>query len=146
MKKTFLVLCSVALFCLASCSNSKTESNDSADVKKVENTEAAKASDGDETLQLPNSEGLPTVVDFSATWCPPCQEFAPIFHDAEKIYEGKIVFKSIDVDEHREYVDRFGIEAIPLTIYFDAQGKEVARAEGLMTAKEFDQKLSVLLK
>lgn len=146
MKKTFLVLCSVALFCLASCSNSKTESNDSADAKKVENTEAAKASDGDETLQLPNSEGLPTVVDFSATWCPPCQEFAPIFHDAEKKYEGKIVFKSIDVDEYREYVDQFGIEAIPLTIYFDAQGKEVARAEGLMTAKEFDQKLSVLLK
>lgn len=42
----------------------------------------------------------------------------------EKAYSGKAAIVFIDVWEHREEAERFGIRAIPTQIFFDADGKE----------------------
>ena len=41
------------------------------------------------------------VVDFSATWCPPCQMIKPKFHELAKKTAG-VVFLEIDVDDNAE--------------------------------------------
>ena len=52
----------------------------------------------DETLQ---SDKL-VVVDFTATWCPPCQRIAPKFAElAESLGEAAVLVK-VDVDENSE--------------------------------------------
>jgi thioredoxin 1 len=38
------------------------------------------------------------VIDFTATWCPPCRTIAPIFADMAKKFPN-VVFLKVDVDE-----------------------------------------------
>ena len=56
----------------------------------------------------------PCVIDFTATWCPPCQAIAPKFEamaEDEK-YKG-IKFYKIDVDANGEASQAAGIECMP---------------------------------
>lgn len=41
---------------------------------------------------------LQIVVDFTASWCPPCRLMAPIFAECAKIFTN-VIFVKIDVDE-----------------------------------------------
>lgn len=56
---------------------------------------------------------LPVVIDFNATWCGPCQRFAPIFEETAKAYKGKAIFMSVDVDKAPEAARQFEVSAIP---------------------------------
>ena len=76
-----------------------------------------------------------TMIDLGAKKCIPCKMMAPIMEKMEKIYKGKAVIAFIDVWEHREPVNRFGIRAIPTQIFFDKNGKEVYRHAGFMPEK-----------
>merc|ERR1711869_46266 len=52
------------------------------------------------------------VVDFTATWCGPCQRIAPVFAKlAEEMPD--IVFVKVDVDENEETAGACGIQAMP---------------------------------
>lgn len=95
--------------------------------------------------QLKSEKGLPVVVDFYADWCGPCQQFKPIFHDAESKYAGKVDFKTVDVDAQGELADRYGIRSIPTVIFFDKEGREVYRETGFVDAPLFDAELTTLL-
>ncbi len=80
-------------------------------------------------------KGMVTMIDLGAKKCIPCKMMAPIMEKMEKIYKGKAVIAFIDVWEHREPVNRFGIRAIPTQIFFDKNGKEVYRHAGFMPEK-----------
>ncbi|OVA09089.1 Thioredoxin [Macleaya cordata] len=68
------------------------------------------------------------VIDFTATWCPPCRMMAPIFADlAEKFTE--VVFVKIDVDELKDVCEEFEVEAMP-TFIFIKQGVVVDKIVG----------------
>ena len=69
----------------------------------------------------------PTLVDFWATWCGPCQMLAPIL---EEIGETHRVVK-IDVDENAELAMAFGIESIPTVLAF-RDGQIVGKSIGLV--------------
>merc|ERR1712139_357843 len=52
------------------------------------------------------------VVDFTATWCGPCQRIAPVFVKlAEEMPD--VVFVKVDVDENDETAADCGISAMP---------------------------------
>jgi thiol-disulfide isomerase/thioredoxin len=40
------------------------------------------------------------VLDFTATWCPPCQKIKPHFKEMAKTYAGKAILCMVDVDEN----------------------------------------------
>ncbi len=77
-------------------------------------------------------KGIVTMVDLGAKKCIPCKMMAPILEKLEKAYSGKAAIVFIDVWENNEEAKRFGIRAIPTQIFFDADGKEVARNTGFM--------------
>ena len=93
--------------------------------------EIAKA---DEFNNLP-VKGMVTMIDLGAKKCIPCKMMAPILEKMERVYKGKAVIAFIDVWEHQEPVNRFGIRAIPTQIFFDKNGQEVFRHEGFLAEK-----------
>ena len=47
------------------------------------------------------------VIDFYATWCPPCRRAAPIFAELSKQYKDKpIKFLKVDVSNQKALADR----------------------------------------
>lgn len=56
---------------------------------------------------------LPIIIDFNATWCGPCQRFAPIFEAVAKEYKGKAIFMSVNVDNSPNAARQFEVSAIP---------------------------------
>ena len=94
--------------------------------------EIAKA---DEFNNLP-VKGMVTMIDLGAKKCIPCKMMAPILEKMEKVYKGKAVIAFIDVWEHQEPVNRFGIRAIPTQIFFDKDAKEVYRHVGFLAEKD----------
>jgi thioredoxin 1 len=73
----------------------------------------------------------PVLVDFWATWCPPCRAMAPIVERAAKSLAGQVKVAKLDVDRHPELAERYGIHSIPTFIVF-AGGRPVAARAGAM--------------
>jgi thioredoxin 1 len=80
-----------------------------------------------ETRVLKSS--TPVIVDFWATWCPPCRALAPTYEQLSKEYQGKLAFAKMDIDENQVTPMRLHIQAVPTLIVFK-DGREVARLVG----------------
>ncbi len=73
-----------------------------------------------------------TMVDLGAKKCIPCKMMAPILEKLTKQYEGKAAIIFIDVWEHRDQAEKFGVRSIPTQIFYDKNGKEVYRHQGFL--------------
>ena len=78
---------------------------------------------------------LPKLLDLGATKCIPCKMMAPILEELKKEYAGKMKVEFIDVWQNEDAGKQYGVNMIPLQIFFDANGKELFRHEGFF-AKE----------
>lgn len=58
--------------------------------------------------------------DFWASWCGPCQAFAPIYEAASERYPD-IVFAKVNTEEEREIAAHFNIRSIPTIMVFRSQ-------------------------
>lgn len=77
-----------------------------------------------------------TLIDFWATWCPPCKMMNPVVEELEKEMAGKVTFVKYDVDQNSEIAQKYGIMSIP-TYVIEKDGKEVVRASGAKPKEEF---------
>ena len=60
------------------------------------------------------------VIDFTATWCGPCNMIAPVYHELSETEEIKrlgVVFLKVDVDENQETASEYGVAAMPTFIF-----------------------------
>merc|ERR1711964_22312 len=81
----------------------------------------------DEFKAAKGQAGL-TVIDFTATWCPPCQRIAPKYAELDGKYEGVTLLK-LDVDENADGSQEAGIKCMP-TFQFYKGGEKVYQMEG----------------
>ncbi len=58
------------------------------------------------------------LVDFWATWCPPCRMQGPIVETVAEQVKGRAVVSKLDVDAAKDVSRKFNIEAIPTLIVF----------------------------
>merc|ERR1711990_1157025 len=84
-----------------------------------------------ETLEAYNAtirENKRVVVDFTASWCGPCQYIAPVFEELAAKYPD-VTFIKVDVDENDEAAAAAGISCMP-TFQFHLDGAKVAEMQG----------------
>ena len=71
----------------------------------------------------------PLIIDFTATWCPPCKMIGPIFEGYMEKTKGKLTLKKLDVDANSKASQAAGISAMPtFKVYKD--GAEVEKLQG----------------
>jgi thioredoxin 1 len=61
---------------------------------------------------------VPVLVDFWAVWCGPCKAIAPTVEELAKQYKGKVKIAKMDVDEHQQVPQQYGIRSIPTLLLF----------------------------
>ena len=96
----------------------------------------------DNPVDKARSGGLPSLIDFGSTGCRPCDMMAPILATLKKKYENKLNVLFIHVGEEKILAARYGIQSIPVQIFFDKSGKEVFRHTGFFPQAEIEKKLN----
>ncbi|MCP3097437.1 thioredoxin [Myxococcus sp. K15C18031901] len=82
----------------------------------------------------------PVLVDFTATWCPPCRFIAPIIEALAVEYRGRMKMTRLDVDAHPETASQYGIRAMPTLLIFK-EGKVVRQLVGALPRAKLEQEV-----
>lgn len=105
----------------------------------------AAVTDAEFDIKVLQSE-KPVLVDFWATWCPPCRMIAPVVEDLATEFGEQVTVLKMDIDENPQTPRQLGIMSIPTVIVFK-DGKPAERQLGYRPDIKGDlkQKLQDLL-
>jgi len=107
-------------------------------------------------VKLSDFAGQPVVLNFWASWCPPCKAEMPVFNEVYADLQNDIVFLMVDLvdgpretqakgqqyvndqnfslpiyfDNDQEAYSAYGITAIPTTLFIDSDGNIVSSNQG----------------
>ena len=84
-------------------------------------------------LEQALSSGLPTLAEFGRGICVPCKAMKPILEELATEYEGKLNVVIVEIDDHMDQAQDYGIMAIPTQIFFDSSGQEITSHTGFYT-------------
>jgi len=100
---------------------------------------------GDNWAKEVENSDKPVLVDFWATWCPPCVALTPVIERVAAKYADRVKVGKVNVDEHPDLASEFGISSIPRLFVFNKSKKPVHSMVGLKTEGELGQVLDKVL-
>ena len=122
------------------------------------------------TVRLEDYKGKVVLLNFWATWCPPCRAEVPDLVRWQREHEGRglqvigVTYPPTNRAAVRRFVRRnkvnypvlFGAtgtktlfsegETLPMTIVIDGEGNIRSRIEGILLPEEFEEKIKPLLR
>lgn len=128
-----LVVLSAAIMIITSCGHAgaRNTEEEAAQKKQTKAVVELNSNDFNKLVYNMNVEEtdylgtLPAIVDFTATWCGPCQRIAPILEELAAEYNGKIVIYKVDIDKERDLAKAFNISSIPAILYIPLNSEPV---------------------
>ncbi len=95
----------------------------------------------DNPVDQARSSGKPTLVEFGAAGCVPCDMMQPILENLRKKYQDRLNIVFVHVGQEQILGTRYGITSIPVQAFFDRSGKETFRHTGFFPQDEVEKKL-----
>ena len=122
-------------------------------------------------FDLSELKGTPVVINFWASWCPPCKQELPDFEAMYKKYSPQVDFMMINVTDGAQeteksakaYLDSqnftfpvyfdvylqgsyaYGITSLPTTIFVDSEGNIVTYAVGMIDGETLEKGIKMIL-
>jgi thioredoxin 1 len=87
---------------------------------------------------------LPAIIDFYATWCPPCKKLSPLLEDLAVKYKGKIIVYRVDVDAEQQLAQSMGIQNMPTLLFIPAIGQP-QQSVGLVSTEALEKMIHEIL-
>lgn len=100
--------------------------------------------DQDFNKEVIEEKNLPVLVDFSATWCGPCQMIAPIIEELASEYSGKIKVVKVDVDQAPKTAGQNDIMSVPTFMIFK-NGQVIKQFVGARNKEGFREEIEMIL-
>ncbi len=170
----------IAMVFLAGCGNENTTLKESADEAKVEQKEELKlqtlenvqiaVNQTDEGLKLEGYEDKVVLLNFFATWCPPCKAEIPHFNSLQSAYGDDLAIVSLaledkPVDELKAFKEFYainytitygeanyalaealgGVQTIPYTILYDKNGNYATHYQGAVPEEMIEADIKKVL-
>ncbi|EST29729.1 MULTISPECIES: thioredoxin [Streptomyces] len=88
--------------------------------------------------------GLPVLVEFTADWCPPCRQLAPVLSAVAAEEAARLKVVQLDVDTNPETMNRYGVLAMPTMLVF-RDGEPVKSMVGARPRRKLLQELADVL-
>lgn len=120
----------MVMIALASCGNAGAQNDRKTENKAKAVTELNADSFKAKVYDMSKEELIylgdkPAIVDFTATWCGPCQRIAPILDQLAAEYDGKVEIYKVDIDKNRDLAKAFNVTSIPAILYIPLSGEPV---------------------
>jgi len=119
------------------------------------------------SVSLSNYPGSPIILNFWASWCPPCRDETPHFEKIWRLYKEKdVVVIGInvqdDMDSANEYINEFdvtfingmdnngrimvdyGVTGLPVTFFLDREGVIIGRWVGSIGLSSLESRVEAL--
>lgn len=119
-------------------------------------------------VELSDYKGKPLVINFWASWCPPCRSEQPEFVNIYKQYGGKVEFLGMNFRDSEAPAKKFmrdfkvpyesiydpsgrigfkyGVKALPATFFIDSKGQIIKRNIGAVTKADLIKGVEALIK
>lgn len=121
------------------------------------------------TVHISDYKGKVVLLNFWATWCPPCRAEMPDLIKWQREFQGKglqvigITYQPTELREVRRFIRSIKVnypiligatqtknlfnsgEILPITVVIDREGNVRERIEGILLDEEFEQKVKPLL-
>jgi thiol-disulfide isomerase/thioredoxin len=118
-------------------------------------------------VSIADGKGKVVILNFWATWCPPCREEIPEFVKLQEAYKGKLLIIGASEDEDgpqkvQQFVQRFGmnypivmatkelidnyggVPALPTSFLIDPQGRVMQKHTGLYEYEVYEREVRAL--
>ena len=102
--------------------------------KSLEGNSTEKQMTNDELNASINSSKT-VLVDFGASWCPPCKQMEPVLKSLTENNKGKFALVKVDGGRDQDILQAYKVTALPVFIVFK-DGKQVWRKDGIATEQE----------
>jgi thioredoxin 1 len=84
---------------------------------------------------------VPVLVDFTASWCPPCRMIAPVLEAVAEEQAGRLKVVQLDVDTDPSTAAAYGVLSMPTLMVFRA-GEPVKSMVGARPKRRLLEELS----
>ncbi|MEG3631866.1 thioredoxin family protein [Streptomyces poriticola] len=86
----------------------------------------------------------PVLVEFTADWCPPCRQMAPVLRAVAAEEEGRLKVVQLDVDHNPATTNRYRVLSMPTFMVFSG-GVPVKAMVGARPGRRLLEELSEVL-